>query len=113
MNPLVNWIKSLFSGVVWTKPSYVVTQVSPGHYDIAITLSALGTQHLALVFDATSDTFSLSGKVSVIGPDAGLPFSYFSDMINQAFVNFISSTVVANKVAEHRAKLMKQHKYHH
>lgn len=81
-------------------PSYTVTTLSPGHYDVAVVLPAVGTQHYKLDFDATNNTFSLTGKVAIIGDDAGMPVSFFAQMINDAFSKFISDNVIKMKMKE-------------
>lgn len=105
---IINYIKSMFSGSA-KMPSYVIKTISPGHYDVSVVLPAVGTQHYKLDFDAVNNTFSLTGKVAIIGDDVGMPISFFSQMINDAFSKFISDNVIKMKMKEQLRNMKVQH----
>ena len=106
---IFDMIKRLFVGSA-KMPTYTITTLSPGHFDIAVVLPAVGTQHYKLDFDAANNTFSLTGKVAIIGDDAGMPIAFFSQMINDAFSAWVNDNVVKMKLSEQLSKMKVQHK---
>lgn len=106
----MEWLKSIlakyFSGGGTTKVNYVVNNLGNGKYDIVVSLPAFGKQHYTVVFDEVSDTFTLSGKIAVVGEDSGFPVSAFSEMINSAFQSWVANVFIRTKLSEHRYKMM-------
>lgn len=106
---ILDMLKKMFmSGT--KMPSYNITTLSPGRYDVAVILPAVGTQHYKLDFDANTNSFNLSGKVAIIGDDAGMPASFFSQVINDAFSKWVNDNVVKMKLSEQLSKMKVQHK---
>lgn len=107
-NFIVEWLKKMFLGVS-KKPEYKITEVSSGVYDIAVVLPAVGTLHYSMKFDAVNDTFTLSGKIAIVGDDAGFPIAAFQGMINDAFSSWVSDNVVKVKLADHVCNMKIKH----
>lgn len=103
---IMEMIKGWFTKDVLKMPNYVVTKLTDGKYDVAVSLPAVGTQHYILSFDENTDEFKLEGKVAIIGPDAVMPIAAFSAIINAAFADWVADSTVRAKLQSRRKELV-------
>lgn len=64
----------------WTNPQYSIVRLGQGQYDITLSLSGLGVQHIYL--SVVGDELTVRGKIALIGNNPSFPFALFQELIN-------------------------------
>ena len=65
----------------WNRPQYTITRLGQGQYDITLSLSGLGVQHVYL--SVVGDDLTIKGKIALIGTNPSFPFSLIQELINE------------------------------
>lgn len=70
-----------------TKPQYSITRLGQGQYDITLSITGLGVQHVYI--GLVGDELTIKGKVALIGDKASFPFAIFSELINSTILRWL------------------------
>lgn len=84
------YMASNFAKFDFSKPQYRLTRVGTGQYDITLNLSGFGTQHFSLAI--VGDTFTVSGKMALVGDNPNFPISLVAGLINSTVAKWIAQT---------------------
>jgi hypothetical protein len=77
--------------IKFTHPQYSIRRISDGEYEISLSVTGLGTQHISIKL--IGDEFMIKGKLVVLGTSAAFPFNIIADLVNGVVQKWLTQSV--------------------